>query len=135
VVRASLLTQGVPSVSVAVVRGDETLVQQAWGRADVASGRAADPIDGQEVSGFTFENGWYLADSLSVTILYNVNPRVAEGGTHIIAALALGHTPPATRNPVRRGSPPALRGRVPAGTGRGLQGRFRGGRLRPHDAR
>ncbi|MGI8842117.1 MAG: serine hydrolase, partial [Gemmatimonadaceae bacterium] len=42
VVRAGLLTQGVPGVSVAVVRGNETLVQRAWGRADVASGRAAD---------------------------------------------------------------------------------------------
>ncbi|MFL5538186.1 MAG: serine hydrolase domain-containing protein, partial [Longimicrobiaceae bacterium] len=43
VVRARLLTQGVPSVSVTVVRGGETLVQRAWGRADVASGRPADP--------------------------------------------------------------------------------------------
>lgn len=43
VVRATLLSQGVPSVSVVVTRGDETLVQRAWGRADVASGRAADP--------------------------------------------------------------------------------------------
>lgn len=54
---------------------------------------------GQEVSGFTSENGWYPADSLSVTILYNATPRVAAGGTHTIAALALGHTPPPTPNP------------------------------------
>lgn len=63
-----------------------------WGGSFIAHG-------GQEVSGFTSENGWYPADSLSVTILYNAFPRVAEGGTHIIAALALGHTPPATPNP------------------------------------
>jgi CubicO group peptidase (beta-lactamase class C family) len=54
---------------------------------------------GHDVTGFTSENGWYPADSLSVTILYNTFPGVAAGGTHIIAALALGHTPPATANP------------------------------------
>ena len=43
VVKADLLSRGVPSVSVAVVRGDKTLVQKAWGRADIASGRTADP--------------------------------------------------------------------------------------------
>ncbi|HEX2188054.1 MAG TPA: serine hydrolase domain-containing protein [Longimicrobiaceae bacterium] len=53
---------------------------------------------GQDVTGFTSEHGWYPADSLSVTILYNAFPRVAAGGTHIIAALALGRTPPAMRN-------------------------------------
>lgn len=42
VVTASLLSQGVPSVSVVVVRGGETLVERAWRQADVASGRAAD---------------------------------------------------------------------------------------------
>ena len=42
VVTANLLSRGVPSASVAVVRGGETLVERAWGRADVASGRAAD---------------------------------------------------------------------------------------------
>ena len=54
---------------------------------------------GQDVGGFVSEHGWYPADSLSVTILYNVYPRVAPGGTHVIAALALGHTPPATTSP------------------------------------
>lgn len=54
---------------------------------------------GRDVTGFTSENGWYPADSLSVSILYNAFPHVAAGGTHIIAALALGHTPPATPNP------------------------------------
>lgn len=63
-----------------------------WGEAAIAHG-------GQAVAGFTSENGWYPADSLSVTILYNAAPRAAPGGTRIIAALALGHTPPATRNP------------------------------------
>lgn len=54
---------------------------------------------GQDVTGFTSEHGWYPADSLSVTVLYNVYPRVAAGGTHVIAALALGHAPPATPAP------------------------------------
>lgn len=54
---------------------------------------------GQDVGGFVSEHGWYPADSLSVTILYNAFPRVAPGGTHVIAALALGHTPPATHSP------------------------------------
>lgn len=63
-----------------------------WGSPSMTHG-------GQAISGFTSEHGWYPADSLSVTILYNAVPRVAPGGTHIIAALALGHTPPATRTP------------------------------------
>jgi D-alanyl-D-alanine carboxypeptidase len=54
---------------------------------------------GQEVFGFVSENGWYPADSLSVTILYNVYPRVAGVGTTVLAALALGHTPPAAPSP------------------------------------
>lgn len=54
---------------------------------------------GQSVSGFVSENGWYPADSLSVTILYNVYPRVAGVGTTALAALALGHTPPAAPAP------------------------------------
>jgi D-alanyl-D-alanine carboxypeptidase len=54
---------------------------------------------GQEVFGFVSENGWYSADSLSVTILYNVYPRVAGVGTAALAALALGHTPPAAPTP------------------------------------
>ncbi len=50
---------------------------------------------GQDVGGFVSEHGWYPADSLSVTILYNVYPRVQGVGTTALAALALGHTPPA----------------------------------------
>ena len=61
-----------------------------WGDSIIAHG-------GQEPSGYVSENAWYPGNSLSVTILYNVFPRVAAaGGTHTIAALALGHTPPAT---------------------------------------
>ena len=61
-----------------------------WGDSIIAHG-------GQEPSGYVSENAWYPADSLSVTILYNSFPRVAAaGGTHTIAALALGETPPAT---------------------------------------
>ncbi len=61
-----------------------------WGSPSMTHG-------GQAISGFTSEHGWYPAESLSVTILYNAAPRVAPGGAHIIAALALGHTPPPTR--------------------------------------
>lgn len=61
-----------------------------WGDSIIAHG-------GQEPSGYVSENAWYPADSLSVTILYNSFPRIAAaGGTHTIAALALGETPPAT---------------------------------------
>lgn len=66
---------------------------------DASWGGRAITHGGQEVWGFTSENGWYPVDSLSVTILYNAYPRAAAGGTHIIAALALGHTPPAAPTP------------------------------------
>lgn len=54
---------------------------------------------GFDVSGYTSHQGWYPADSLSVAILYNAFARLPDGGTHVVAAVALGHTPPATRNP------------------------------------
>lgn len=63
-----------------------------WGGTSITHG-------GQDVGGFVSENGWYPADSLSVTILYNVYPRVAGVGTTTLAALALGHTPPAMPSP------------------------------------
>ena len=43
VVQVDVLGQGMPSVSVVVTRGDETLVERAWGLADVSSGRKAEP--------------------------------------------------------------------------------------------
>jgi D-alanyl-D-alanine carboxypeptidase len=43
IVRVDVLAQGMPSVSVVVTRGTETLVQRAWGLADVSSGRKAEP--------------------------------------------------------------------------------------------
>jgi CubicO group peptidase (beta-lactamase class C family) len=58
-----------------------------WGDTLIAHG-------GRGPTGFTSENAWYPADSLSVTILYNVFPALDIGGTHVIAALALGQTPP-----------------------------------------
>ena len=69
-----------------------------WGDSIIAHG-------GQEVSGFVSENAWYPADSLSVTILYNAYPRVPSGGTHVIAALALGRRPPAAPS---QAPPPAV---------------------------
>jgi D-alanyl-D-alanine carboxypeptidase len=79
-----------------------------WGGPSITHG-------GQEVFGFTAENGWYPADSLSVTILYNAYPRVLGGGTTTLAALALGHTPPAASTPA---PPPA----VPATPATGITG-------------
>jgi len=43
IVQVDVLAQGMPSVSVAVTRGDETLVERAWGFADVSGGRKAEP--------------------------------------------------------------------------------------------
>ena len=43
-VTADLLSAGVPSVSIVVTRGDQVLLERAWGKADVASGRAADAL-------------------------------------------------------------------------------------------
>ena len=43
VVQVDVLAQGMPSVSVVVTRGNETLVERAWGLADVANGRKAEP--------------------------------------------------------------------------------------------
>jgi D-alanyl-D-alanine carboxypeptidase len=55
---------------------------------------------GGEASGFTAENAWYPDDSLSVTVLYNGHPRVPPfGGVDLLAALALGRTPPAPPKP------------------------------------
>lgn len=62
---------------------------------------------GQEVFGFVAENGWYPADSLSVTILYNAYPRVAGVSTTALAALSLGHTPPAAATPAPAPAVPA----------------------------
>jgi D-alanyl-D-alanine carboxypeptidase len=72
-----------------------------WGGPSITHG-------GQDVGGFVSEHGWYPADSLSVTVLYNVYPRIAAaGGTHVLAALALGHTPPATGAPAPQPAVPA----------------------------
>ncbi len=43
VVQVDVLAQGMPSASVVVTRGDEALVERAWGLADVANGRKAEP--------------------------------------------------------------------------------------------
>jgi D-alanyl-D-alanine carboxypeptidase len=50
-------------------------------------------VHGGQTTGYTAENGWYPAESLSVTVLYNAGPRVPGSGTDVIAALALGRTP------------------------------------------
>jgi CubicO group peptidase (beta-lactamase class C family) len=43
VVKADILPRGFPSVSIAVTRGERTLLERAWGVADVATGRKAEP--------------------------------------------------------------------------------------------
>ena len=43
IVKADILPRGFPSVSIAVTRGGRTLLERAWGVADVATGRKADP--------------------------------------------------------------------------------------------
>lgn len=87
-----------------------------WGGPAVTHG-------GQE-GGFTSENGWYPADSLSVTILYNAYPRAAPGGTFVLAALALGHTPPAASNPAPQPAVEAMP--ATAVTGEDAQRQFAG---------
>jgi len=42
IVQIDVLAQGMPSVSIAVARANETLVERAWGLADVANGRKAE---------------------------------------------------------------------------------------------
>ena len=39
IVQVDVLAQGMPSVSIVVTRGNETLVERAWGLAEVTSGR------------------------------------------------------------------------------------------------
>jgi CubicO group peptidase (beta-lactamase class C family) len=43
IVQVDVLAQGMPSISVVVTRGNETLVERAWGFADISSGRKAEP--------------------------------------------------------------------------------------------
>lgn len=50
IVQADVLAQGMPSVSVVVTRGNETLVERAWGVADVSSGRKAEPSTTYQVA-------------------------------------------------------------------------------------
>ena len=83
-------------------------------------------VHGGQTSGFTSENAWYPADSLSVTVLYNAYPRVPRGGTDIIGPLALGHTPKAA--PPRHRWSSTVRCRLPTSSGskrRQIRGRLR----------
>jgi CubicO group peptidase (beta-lactamase class C family) len=50
VVQVDVLAQGMPSVSIVVTRGNETLVERAWGLADVSSGRKAEPSTTYQVA-------------------------------------------------------------------------------------
>ncbi|HYW32569.1 MAG TPA: serine hydrolase domain-containing protein [Gemmatimonas sp.] len=48
--------------------------------------------DGQD-NGFSSHNGWFPAESLSVTLLYNALPRLEANMADFIGAIALGRTP------------------------------------------
>lgn len=50
VVNTDVLGQGMPSVSIVVTRGNETLVERAWGFADVAASRKAEPSTVYEIA-------------------------------------------------------------------------------------
>ena len=50
IVQVDVLAQGMPSVSVVVTRGDETLVERAWGFANVEAGRKAEPSTTYQVA-------------------------------------------------------------------------------------
>ena len=67
IVRVDVLAQGMPSVSIVVTRGDETLVERAWGLADVAHGRKADPS--------TFYQVGSLSKQFTATLLLELADR------------------------------------------------------------
>lgn len=48
--------------------------------------------DGQ-THGFSSHNGWYPAESLSVTLLYNARPRLEQNMANVVGLVALGGTP------------------------------------------
>lgn len=50
IVNIDVLGQGMPSVSIVVTRGNETLVERAWGFADVAASRKAEPSTFYEIA-------------------------------------------------------------------------------------
>jgi CubicO group peptidase (beta-lactamase class C family) len=50
VVQVDMLAQGFPSVSVVITRGNETLVERAWGLADIERGRKAEPATAYQVA-------------------------------------------------------------------------------------
>jgi D-alanyl-D-alanine carboxypeptidase len=50
IVPIDVLAQGMPSVSIVVTRGNETLVERAWGFADVSRGRKAEPSTTYQVA-------------------------------------------------------------------------------------
>ena len=55
--------------------------------------------DGQ-TNGFSSHNGWYPADSLSVTLLYNARPRLDDVAmADFVGMIALGGTPPPIPTP------------------------------------
>lgn len=50
IVNIDVLGQGMPSVSIVVTRGNETLVERAWGFADVVASRKAEPSTVYEIA-------------------------------------------------------------------------------------
>jgi D-alanyl-D-alanine carboxypeptidase len=53
IVQVDVLAQGIPSASIVVTRGNETLVERAWGLANVEKGRKAEPSTIYQVGSLT----------------------------------------------------------------------------------
>src|SRR4051812_28284633 len=50
VVKTDVLAQGMPSASVVITRGGQTLLERAWGVADVATGSRAEPSTAYQIA-------------------------------------------------------------------------------------
>src|SRR5215208_789991 len=53
IVRTDILPRGFPSVSIAVTRGGKTLLERAWGVANVATGQKAEPSTTYRIASVT----------------------------------------------------------------------------------
>src|SRR5688500_15417390 len=53
VVKADILPRGFPSVSIAVTRGERTLLERAWGVANVTTGQKAEPTMTYDIGSLT----------------------------------------------------------------------------------
>ena len=75
-------------------RGVAAMARYGFGLAVVSApwGSPAFLHDGT-THGFSSHNGWYPAESLSVTLLYNARPRLEQNMANVVGLIALGGTP------------------------------------------